>query len=512
MTLQIGQVLNRRYRIDGLLGQGGFGAVYKAWDLSLQRACAVKENLDTSEIAQRQFTREATVLASLSHPNLPRVTDHFIIPGYGQYLVMDFIDGVDLGQLVRSEGPIPTERALKIIRQVADALQYLHSRKPPVLHRDIKPGNIKITPDGQAVLVDFGLVKMYGPQLETTIGARAVTPGYSPPEQYGQGTTDPRTDIYALAATLYTLLTARLPPESVQRYGNDDLVLPHQVNAGISPVVSAAVGRAMALNPSQRFQTVSEMGSVLWPDTTVRVERPAASRLSWLWVAGAAGALLVCVGVGATLTLGSALALPFLFGTVTPAATATTGAVLFQDNFSDPTSGWLVGSDSGGQRLYDKGSFVIRVTKKSWESWSPGPATGLTDLHAEVTASNSGFATDAGFGLMCDYVDAKHYYVLGATADGYYGIVKMESGAEKVLTDANGGWVQSAKIGANQSSYRVGADCGSDGALTLYVDGRKIASAQDSTYTSGQIGLFVRTFEQTPAEVRFGDLVVTSLH
>src|SRR5258706_14426979 len=198
MTLQIGQVLARRYRIDSLLGQGGFRPVYKAWDLSLDRACAVKENLDTSEVARRQFTREATVLASLSHPNLPRVTDHFIIPGFGQYLVMDFVDGVDLGQLVRKEGPIVPERALKIIKQVADALDYLHSLKPPVLHRDIKPGNIKITPEGKAVLVDFGLVKMYGPQLETTMGARAVTPGYSPPEQYGQGTTDPRTDVYAL--------------------------------------------------------------------------------------------------------------------------------------------------------------------------------------------------------------------------------------------------------------------------------------------------------------------------
>ena len=172
MTLTIGQALNRRYRIDGLLGQGGFGAVYKAWDLSLERACAVKENFDTSDAARRQFNREATTLASLSHPNLPRVTDYFFIPGQGQYLVMDFIDGVDLGQLVRKEGPVPLERALNIIRQVADALEYLHSRKPPVLHRDIKPGNIKITSEGRAVLVDFGLVKMYGPQLETTMGAR----------------------------------------------------------------------------------------------------------------------------------------------------------------------------------------------------------------------------------------------------------------------------------------------------------------------------------------------------
>ena len=152
--------------------------------------------------------------------------------------------------------------------------EYLHALKPPVLHRDIKPGNIKITPEGRAVLVDFGLVKMYGPQVETTMGARAVTPGYSPPEQYGQGTTDPRTDIYALSATLYTLLTGRLPPESVQRYGTDDLVLPHQLDATISPIVSAAVGRGMALNPSQRYQSIADLREVLWPEVTVRPAPP----------------------------------------------------------------------------------------------------------------------------------------------------------------------------------------------------------------------------------------------
>ena len=263
MTLELGQVLNNRYRIDALLGQGGFGAVYKAWDTSLERACAVKVNVETAELTRRQFTREATVLASLSHPNLPRVTDHFYINTKGQFLVMDFVEGQDLGQLVRAEGPLPTERALDIIGQVAEALAYLHSRTPPVLHRDIKPANIKITPEGRAVLVDFGLVKMYSPQLETTVGARAVTPGYSPPEQYGQGTTDPRSDLYSLAATLYTLLTGQKPQESVQRYGTDDLKPPHEVNPTIPAEVSAVVARAMSLSPTQRYQSVQDLRTAL---------------------------------------------------------------------------------------------------------------------------------------------------------------------------------------------------------------------------------------------------------
>jgi len=513
MTLQNGQVLNRRYRVDDLLGQGGFGAVYKAWDLSLERACAVKENLDTSDVARRQFTREATVLASLSHANLPRVTDHFIIPGLGQYLVMDYVDGLDLGQLVRREGPIAPERALNIIKQVADALEYMHSLKPPVLHRDIKPGNIKITPEGRAVLVDFGLVKMFGPQLETTIGARAVTPGYSPPEQYGQGTTDRRSDIYALAATLYTLLTARLPPESVQRYNSDDLVLPHQVDSSISPVVSAAVGRAMALNPQQRYQSIAEMRTVLWPEVTVRSPQAEERSGSWVWIVVIGVVILVCLAVAGTATLGSALALPLLFGSDTPRPTPapTSGAALFKDDFSTVSNGWQIGADEGSRRLFDKNQFVIQVAKPNWEAWSNAAVTDLSDLHAEVTISSTGQATDEGFGIVCDFTDAGHYYFLGITPDGYFAIGKKVDNVETILSSPNGKWVQSMKFAQNAGSYRVGADCAADGRLSLSVGGSAVATVNDSTYSSGQIGLFVRTFEKVPAEVRFDDVLVTSL-
>src|SRR5512139_1574257 len=119
MPLTAGQVLNNRYRIVSLLAQGGFGAVYRAWDINLNRPCAVKENMDVSPEAQRQFTREATVLANLSHPNMPRVTDHFILPGQGQYLVMDFVEGDDLASIVRQRGPVPVKQAIMWISQVA---------------------------------------------------------------------------------------------------------------------------------------------------------------------------------------------------------------------------------------------------------------------------------------------------------------------------------------------------------------------------------------------------------
>ncbi len=310
-TLTQGVLLQSRYQILEVLGKGGFGAVYKALDLSLQRICAVKENLDTSPEAHRQFMREATVLANLTHTNLPRVTDYFSLIEQGQYLVMDFVDGEDLQHYVQRHGPVPPQQALSWVSQIIDALNYLHTRQPPVVHRDIKPANIRITPESRVVLVDFGLVKFYSPQLRTTMGARAVTPSYSPPEQYGMGQTDVRSDIYALGATLYTLLTGGEPPESVQRVAQDDLLPIHVINPQVPLGISQAVAHAMALSPSQRYQSVSEFKTgLLTPGAAPSIPAsqpppPTAAagrtgRPTWLpWLIALAALSLVCgTGVG----------------------------------------------------------------------------------------------------------------------------------------------------------------------------------------------------------------------
>lgn len=255
--------LQSRYRLESELGRGGFGAVYKAWDLNISRPCAVKENLDPSLEAARQFAREASVLANLSHPHLPRVTDHFSIPGKGQYLVMDYVDGEDLASILERDKEVPVQQAVEWALQVADALEYLHEQEPPVLHRDIKPANIRITRKNRAMLVDFGLVKLYSPGMQTTLGARAVTPGYAPPEQYGKGKTDARTDIYALGATLYHILTGVEPLESVQRVSGERMPPPMQLNPKIPAPLSQAIERALALDPAQRFQSVREFRQAL---------------------------------------------------------------------------------------------------------------------------------------------------------------------------------------------------------------------------------------------------------
>jgi Tol biopolymer transport system component len=271
MPFSTGQVLNNRYRIVKLLGQGGFGAVYRAWDMNLDVPCAVKENLELSQAAQTQFKKEATLLATLSHPNLPRVTNHFIIPNQGQYLVMDFIEGDDLKTMLENAGgPLPEGQVLPWIGQVCDALEYLHSQQPPVIHRDIKPANIRITSTGRAVLVDFGIAKQYNPNMATTQGARAVTPGFSPQEQYGQGRTDERSDIYALGATLYNLLTGEVPIESVMR-GSSPLPAPSSVNPLISPYVESAILRAMASAPAERFQQIVDFKAALQPVPAIHI-------------------------------------------------------------------------------------------------------------------------------------------------------------------------------------------------------------------------------------------------
>ena len=257
------RILQNRYRIEEQLGKGGFGSVYKVWDLNLNRYCAIKENLATSPEAQRQFMREATTLANLNHPNLPRVTDHFIIPEQGQYLVMDFVEGDDLESILKKREIIPAGEALEWIVQVAGALDYLHSRRPPLLHRDIKPANIRITPRGQAMLVDFGLVKAFDPQVNTTQGARAITPGYAPPEQYGRGGTDERTDIYGLGASLYHLVSGHEPLESVRRMAGEHQPPAHQLNPEVSLQLSDAIERSLALEPSQRFQRAADFRAAL---------------------------------------------------------------------------------------------------------------------------------------------------------------------------------------------------------------------------------------------------------
>ena len=264
MSLQPGTLLRNRYRVETVLGQGGMGAVYRAVDANLGVTVAVKENLFTTREFANQFVREAQVLANLRHAGLPRVTDYFFVEGEGQYLVMDFVAGEDLRERLERSGPVSEEEGLPWFLDICDALAYLHSRVPPILHRDVKPGNIKLTPDGRGMLVDFGLAKVGGSTETTTTGAKAMTPGFSPPEQYGTGRTDARTDVYSLAATMYAAFTARIPEDALERnLGRDRLTPLRERNPDVSVGVARAVERGLETKPDDRFQSTAEFTAAL---------------------------------------------------------------------------------------------------------------------------------------------------------------------------------------------------------------------------------------------------------
>lgn len=270
MLLERGVLLNNRYRIVDILGQGGMGSVYRAIDENLGLEVAVKDNLFTTDEYARQFRREALILAGLRHPNLPRVTDHFIIHGQGQYLVMDFIEGEDLRERMERIGVLPDEDVITIGSAVCEALAYLASRKPPIIHRDIKPGNVKITPQGHIFLVDFGLAKTLDSSQETTTGARAMTPGYSPPEQYGTARTDHRSDIYSLGATLYAALTGAIPEDALARAMDQTELTPiRQYNPRVSRKLATAMEKALAVRPDDRFQGAEDFKQALLNASTL---------------------------------------------------------------------------------------------------------------------------------------------------------------------------------------------------------------------------------------------------
>src|SRR5690242_9089109 len=256
-------ILQGRYRIVRQLGQGGMGAVYEALDQRLDTTVALKETLFTDERLRKQFEREARLLARLHHPALPRVSDHFS-EGDGQFLVMQFIPGEDLSEMMsQRRGPFPTDQVLTWADQLLDALDYLHTQEPQIVHRDIKPQNLKLTSRGQIILLDFGLAKGQAGEISRVTTAASIfgyTPNYAPLEQIQGLGTDSRSDLYALAATVYHLLTGVKPPDALTRAAAlvnsqpDPLTPATDLNHSVAPEVSAILQQAMAQNREQRFE------------------------------------------------------------------------------------------------------------------------------------------------------------------------------------------------------------------------------------------------------------------
>lgn len=295
--IETGKILQQRYRIDKQIGQGGMGAVYIATDERFGSVVAIKETLLMDDSYRKAIEREARLLNSLKHQALPRVTDHFLEDN-GQFLVMEFVPGEDLGQMLeRDAKPFPVDQVLNWADQLLDALEYLHTQSVPVVHRDIKPQNLKLTPRGQIILLDFGLAKGNPTDAGHQTAAKSIfgySRSYASLEQI-QGTgTDPRSDLYSLAATLYHLLTGEPAVDALTRAmavlagSPDPLESANRLNPAIPAGVAGVLQRVMDLNAAVRPASASEMRQMFRTyekyatlnDSTVPVPKPSQAVLS----------------------------------------------------------------------------------------------------------------------------------------------------------------------------------------------------------------------------------------
>jgi serine/threonine protein kinase len=270
-------LLQNRYLVVHLIGKGGMGDVYLAVDQRLGSAVALKRTFfSDDEMFRDAFEREAKTLARLRHPVLTKVSDHFAENDV-QFLVMEHISGDDLAKrLEEAQKPFPLSWVLFWADQLLDALAYLHTHEPPIIHRDIKPQNLKLTDENSIILLDFGLSKNTGGDTRpvssggsTTGSVVGYTPHYAPMEQIRGTGTNPRSDIYSLSATLYQLLTNVVPFDALTRADAmlnemDDPVIPiSDINPEVSPAVSAVILKGMELSQDRRFSDAREMQKAL---------------------------------------------------------------------------------------------------------------------------------------------------------------------------------------------------------------------------------------------------------
>ncbi len=569
-NLQPGQMLGA-YRIIGQIGKGGMATVYKAYQASVDRYVAVKvlpsQLAESQEFATR-FHQEARIIAKLEHPHILPVFDYGESDGVA-YFVMRYLDAGTLKDRMEAGRPLPFDEIDHIFTQLTDALSYAHGHG--IVHRDLKPANALIDSQGNVFLTDFGIAKLLesaSPRLTQT-DAIMGTPAYISPEQAQGKPVDQRSDIYSLGIILYEMVTGGVPyvadtPLAVLfKHISDPLPLPSLVKPDIPAPIEQVILKALAKEPQDRFTTAAEFlaawkraleeketvhstlettststSQAIPPDQTQHRPVPAMRTVSkpqrptGLIVGCLAGACLLLSAAGVFLLVlnwrnlsptNQATDIPTQIPTAIPLDTPTAiplptetaisinvGSVLLNDDFS--SSQWGTGTDKDSSIEYANNALPMIVYTKNWFVWSTPNDQDYQNVHMEVTVINNGTDATTAFGIICNQqtTDSNFYYV-AMTPNGQYAIAKASKGQSDVFLTNNNKWASSDAITKNADSYRVGADCG-NGTITLYVDGQKIASASDTTYTGGGIALLTWSGQNaTTTNVSFDDFYMTSL-
>jgi len=563
-NLQPGQMLGP-YRIINKVGQGGMASVYKAYQPSMDRNVAIKvlpgQLAESMEFTAR-FQQEARIIARLEHPYILPVFDYGETDGVS-YFVMRYLEAGTLKTKMEA-GPLPWKEIDRLFTQLAEALGYAHSHG--VVHRDLKPANALVDEQGNLFLTDFGIAKILesaSPRLTQT-DAIMGTPAYISPEQAKATTVDRRSDIYSLGIILYEMVTGRVPfvadtPLAViLKHVSDPLPPPSAVKSDIPGAIERVILKALAKEPDDRYATAAEFLGA-WkraledkgtssreteriPAPAPRARTPVAdarqaapvsraapkSGSSTGWIVGCIVVACLGLSVGGIAIFGTSFLsfinqatetpiptntfippteTPFPTETVIPTATTKT---LLDDDFSAENWGTLTDSDNSIE--YDGETLRMQMFQKNWFVWSTPNGETYENIHAEVTVMNNDGEDTTSFGIMCNkQSDISSFYYLVMAADGEYVIAKAIDGETDVFLTNNDEWAVSDLIEKNQSSYRVGADCG-NGTLTLYVDGKVIDSVTDYAYTSGGVGLVAWSgANATAGDVTFDDYIMTSL-
>ena len=572
-NLQSGQMLGP-YRIITQIGKGGMANVYKAYQPSVDRYVAIKvlpsQLAESQEFATR-FHQEARIIAKLEHPHILPVFDYGESDGVA-YFVMRYLDAGTLRDKMEAKRPLPLNEIDRIFTQLADALSYAHSFG--IIHRDLKPANALIDSHGNIFLTDFGIARLLesaSPRLTQT-DAIMGTPAYISPEQAQGQDVDQRSDIYSLGIILYEMVTGGVPfvadtPLAVLfKHISDPLPLPSLVKPDIPPSIEKVILKALAKDPKDRFSSADEFVAAwkraLEDKETIRQAQPtdsipikyivpstqpqskpapvkqtaSKSGMPTGWIVGClAGACLLFSVAGVAVLGANWRNMPFLnpaTNTPLPLPTETaspipptdvpplsvttvvnnTAKVLLEDDFSVSRDGWGTLTDSDSSIEYESDALHMLIFTKNFVAWSTPNDQVYQNTHMEITAFNNDTDPTTAFGFICAQQSKDwSFYYLGVTPAGEYAIIKATDGESDEFLTNNGKWASSDLIPHKAASYRVGGDCG-HGKLTLYVDGKQIASVSDNTYGSGRVGLFIWSGENvSSADVTFDDFLLTSL-